>query len=85
MPYDLRNKKRKINNKNNSNKKRKYDSDVDTIYSTDIEEEIDNDNLLDWNIDILNQDDIKNKLTKTIVEKLIEDTKKKDIKNINEY
>ena len=91
MPYDLRNKKRKINNKNNSNKKRKYDSDdeddsdVDTIYSTDIEEEIDNDNLLDWNVDILNQDDIKNKLTKTIVEKLIEDTKKKDIKNINEY
>ncbi len=93
MPYDLRNKKRKINNKNNSNKKRKYDSDdedledsdIDTIYSTDIEEEIDNDNLLDWNIDILNQDDIKNKLTKTIVEKLIEDTRKKDIRNINEY
>ena len=92
MPYDLRNKKRKINNNNNniSNKKLKYDSDddesdIDTIYSTDIEEEIDNDNLLDWNIDILNQDDIKNKLTKTIIEKLIDDVKKKEIKNINEY
>lgn len=93
MPYDLRNKKRKIKNNDNniSNKKLKYDSDdddesdIDTIYSTDIEEEIDNDNLLDWNIDILNQDDIKNKLTKTIIEKLIDDVKKKEIKNINEY
>ena len=93
MPYYLRNKKRKINNNDNnySNKKLKQDSDddsdsdIDTIYSTDIEEEIDNDNLLDWNIDLLNQDDIKNKLTITIIEKLIDDVKKKEIKNINEY
>ena len=93
MAYDLRNKKRKINEKTNSNKKSKYDdsddsddeSDIDTIYSTDIEEEVDSDNLLDWNLDILNQEEIKNKLTKTIIERLKEDIKKKDIKNINEY
>jgi len=93
MAYDLRNKKRKINEKTNSNKKSKYDdsddsddeSDIDTIYSTDIEEEVDSENLLDWNLDILNQEEIKNKLTKTIIERLKEDIKKKDIKNINEY
>ena len=93
MAYDLRNKKRKINEKTNSNKKSKYDdsddsddeSDIDTIYSTDIEEEVDSDNLLDWNLDILNQEEIKNKLTKTIIERLKDDIKKKDIKNINEY
>lgn len=92
MPYDLRNKKRKINEKIISNKKTKYDSDdsdddsdIDTIYSTDIDEEIDSENFLDWNSDILNQDEIKNKLTKTIIEKLKEDVKKKNIVNINEY
>jgi endopeptidase La len=92
MTYNLRNKKRKVNEKNKSNKKTKYDSDdsdddsdIDTIYSTDIEEEVDNENFLDWNSNILNQDEIKNKLTKTIIEKLKEDIKKKDNINLNEY
>lgn len=91
MPYNLRDKKRKINDNNDSNKKTKFNdsdddnSDIETIYSTDIEEEIDNDNFLDWNLDLLNQDDIKNKLTKTIIEKLKDDVKKKNIKNVNEY
>lgn len=91
MPYNLRDKKRKINDNNDSNKKTKFndsddeDSDIETIYSTDIEEDIDNENFLDWNLDLLNQDDIKNKLTKTIIEKLKDDVKKKDIKNVNEY
>lgn len=91
MPYNLRDKKRKINDNNDSNKKTKFndsddeDSDIETIYSTDIEEDIDNENFLDWNLDLLNQDDIKNKLTKTIIEKLKDDVKKKNIKNVNEY
>lgn len=93
MPYNLRNKKRKVNQNDDSNKKTKYDSDnesddesdIDTIYSTDIDDEIDNDTLIDWNSDILNQEEIKTQLTKSIVEKLKEDIKKKDVKNINEY
>lgn len=93
MPYNLRNKKRKVNQNDDSNKKTKYDSDnesddesdIDTIYSTDIDDEIDNDTLIDWNSDILNQEEIKTQLTKSIIEKLKEDIKKKDIKNINEY
>ena len=90
MPYNLRNKKRKVNQNDDSNKKLKYDdsdsdSDIDTIYSTDIDDEIDDDTLLDWNSNILNQEEIKTQLTKSIIEKLKEDIKKKDVKNINEY
>ena len=82
MPYNLRNKKRKVNQNNDINKKLKYDdsdsdSDIDTIYSTDIEDEID-DTLIDWNSNILNQEEIKTQLTKSIIEKLKEDIKKKE-------
>lgn len=94
MPYNLRNKKRKVNQNDDSNKKSKYndsdsdtedESDIDTIYSTDIDDEIDNDTLLEWNSDILNQDGIKTQLTKSIIEKLKDDIKKKEIKNVDEY
>lgn len=91
MTYNLRNKKRKNNQSNSVKKKPKYDdsddddSDIETIYSTDIEDNIDNENLLDWNLDILNQDEIKTQLTRTILEKLQDDIGKKNIDNVNEY